>query len=374
MNTNGIVFQDSATVPGRRNASSWEAAGAATFAAPGDPIPSFPSHSVPVFAEDTGDNNALLRMCPCVKAIVCHIFGLQDDSNDVDVEPITGGLSNFLFKASSQHTARLSRPVLVRVFGPLALDRERENKIFCKFAAAGIGPLLLATFRNGRLEEFLDGYRTLEPEEFLGKSHGPVVAERLARLHSAELARVAEEVTGGPAQPGESEIWVQLEQWLEDALRRDFSKRPAQQRAKIRQVLAAVRVDLGKWKRFFGEISSATWQGRADRFWGRLRLCHNDLHGVRFSLAVSLSMCVHVCAYVRMCVHDVCALGSGRDTHTHTHTHTHTQTHTHTHTRTHTHTHTHKCCKQVVQEEFARHNRRLFVVIHVSSSFSLPPP
>ena len=255
-------------------------------------LPSFPSVSVPVFAEE--GSSVLLRMCPGVRAAVCVIFGLEDSSSHVAVEPVTGGLSNFLFKvAATPQNPRLSAPALVRVFGPLALDRDRENQMFTVVAAAGIGPRLLATFANGRVEEFLQGFCTLEPEEFLGRTCGPVVAERLARLHSLELARAAEEAAGSVlVQQGESAIWPQLEQWLEDALRRDFPQRKAQQRAEIQQVLAAVKVDLCRWKALFSSTNDCRprgiTHGLADRFWGHLRLCHNDLHGIVLLLCLLL--------------------------------------------------------------------------------------
>ena len=67
---------------------------------------------------------------------------------------------------------------------------------------------------------------------------------------------------------------------------------PAQQRAEIQQVLAAVKVDLCRWKALFSSTiycrSRGITHGLADRFWGHLRLCHNDLHGIVLLLCLLL--------------------------------------------------------------------------------------
>ena len=194
-------------------------------AAANDAARSFPRLFVQVDAEDKG------AMCSSVKDTISQVVGCS--SAVLAVEPVTGGLSNYLFKVvDTQQTPSLPKPLLVRVFGPLAMDRERENRIFAVLAKEGIGPSLLATFGNGRVEEFLDEYHTLEPSEFLGERHGQAVAERLATLHSVEVARAAELSMGS-----ESAIWGQLEQWLEDASAADFSARPQDQQAQVQKIL-----------------------------------------------------------------------------------------------------------------------------------------
>jgi thiamine kinase-like enzyme len=236
-------------------------------AAANDAARSFPRLFVQVDAEDKG------AMCSSVKDTISQVVGCS--SAVLAVEPVTGGLSNYLFKVvDTQQTPSLPKPLLVRVFGPLAMDRERENRIFAVLAKEGIGPSLLATFGNGRVEEFLDEYHTLEPSEFLGERHGQAVAERLATLHSVEVARAAELSMGS-----ESAIWGQLERWLEDASAADFSARPQHQQARVQKILEALKADVHKWKQTF---SSPCWtlQGPSDSFWAQLRLCHNDLHGV----------------------------------------------------------------------------------------------
>ena len=189
-----------------------------------------------------------------------------------------GGLSNLLFKVAAEEPAgRLEKPVLVRVFGPLERDSEQENRIAAVLGKRGLGPLLLATFGNGRVEEFLEGHRTLAPSEFLDT---PKLAQKVAQLHALDLAAsvAGKDPHLHAGHRSEASIWVQIGKWLqgaEEALSSGkFSQRPAEQLAKLGEIFQEAKSDFDKWQRVFNRPAVDV----VDRVWAQIRLCHNDLH------------------------------------------------------------------------------------------------
>jgi thiamine kinase-like enzyme len=220
-----------------------------------------------------------------------------------------GGLSNYLFKVSvdeSAATEGLKEPVLVRVFGPLERDVERENGIAALLGERGIGPRLWATFANGRVEQYFDKHRTLEPSEFLGDGGGSI-AGRLAALHAPDLVLKVAGLDKGQHSDCASEaaIWAPLGAWIQGAdeaiVTGRFSQRPAQQQAKLRTVLHRVRRDVSRWRRAFRQPPPDV----ATRFWGQLRVCHNDLHVNNLLGPISGPMEVRFIDFEYACVNHV---------------------------------------------------------------------
>lgn len=185
---------------------------------------------------------------------------------DVAVTPVSGGITNALFKARAARAgppctppltratfAQLTPPpglgaVVLRVFGAnteLFVDRARElevrpgrhgppypespepPQVLLQLTACGFGAPVLATFANGRVEAWLEGARPLEPAELSDPALVPCVAAALRRLHGTPVA------APGGAVP---QLWPQLRQWLGWA--RELRLEPeARQRA-----LEAVRI------------------------------------------------------------------------------------------------------------------------------------
>ena len=246
------------------------------------------------------------------------MFALHDsDRQTVTAEVVAGGLSNWLFKVTAspspiasstlaapmtranclseqrlltfpEHPLLLARrraadmlgkPVLVRVFGPLALDRETENTVCAQVFLSGIGPRVLATFANGRVEEFLEGFRTLEPHEFLGDVHGRAVAHCLAQLHSKPLLRAIGSGGGadtGGGDMGADSIWKRVERWINIALTKGIRVVDVGRAGEVKSVLMTVRQHVHKWQECLQNMARSG--DCACRFWAQVRLCHNDLH------------------------------------------------------------------------------------------------
>lgn len=77
------------------------------------------------------------------------------------------------------------RSFLARVFGSnpaLAFDRDAENRLYAKLSGEGLAPRLVATFANGRIEEWVEG-RPATVSECRTSSVSRQVAAQLARLH-----------------------------------------------------------------------------------------------------------------------------------------------------------------------------------------------
>ncbi|PSC74786.1 Replication A 70 kDa DNA-binding subunit isoform A [Micractinium conductrix] len=82
---------------------------------------------------------------------------------------VGGGISNVLFKVTADAIVS-PRAVVFRIYGDNTeqfIDRQRELQVMALVHARGFGPRVLATFSNGRIEEWLEGMRALQPEELL---------------------------------------------------------------------------------------------------------------------------------------------------------------------------------------------------------------
>ncbi len=76
-------------------------------------------------------------------------------------------------------------PVIIRICGGYsrhAVNGFVENAVFSALSDAGIGPKLLVKFANGRVEEFLCGYKAIQGAEKM-KQVMPCIAKALARFH-----------------------------------------------------------------------------------------------------------------------------------------------------------------------------------------------
>jgi len=131
----------------------------------------------------------------------------------VEVKPITGGITNMLYRVGPRDVEELSDdvpypPVLARVFGEAGdavCDRIAENKITAELGKIGFGPRVHAEFGNGRLEQWLIGRRPLEPLELVQVEPVDLVslnARRLAEMHEI------------PSISSNLELWSQLREWI----------------------------------------------------------------------------------------------------------------------------------------------------------------
>ena len=118
-----------------------------------------------------------------VRRVVPAWSGVKDD--EVSVAPLTGGITNVLFKLYG----RGAEPpeLIVRLFGlgtSLLIDREQENIVLSGMSRLDVGsPTFFGLFENGRIEGYLAA-RAVTPQELHDARIFPRVAAALGKLHS----------------------------------------------------------------------------------------------------------------------------------------------------------------------------------------------
>lgn len=120
----------------------------------------------------------------------------------LQVNAIGGGITNKLYHIK---TAAGVESVVFRRFGDnteVFIDREIECSNTLQLNVYGFGARLLATFANGRIESFLDGY-TMEPADMRHPLMVPRIAKRLAEFHSCKIQTKDQE-------PG---LWTTIQAW-----------------------------------------------------------------------------------------------------------------------------------------------------------------
>lgn len=104
------------------------------------------------------------------------------------VNRISGALTNSIYKIEyKDHQQNLHLPaLLLRVYGKNVdslIDRELELEILIKLSAKKIGPKLLGIFTNGRFEQFLEGFITLNKDQIKDDVLSQILGRRMKDLH-----------------------------------------------------------------------------------------------------------------------------------------------------------------------------------------------
>ena len=203
----------------------------------------------------------------------------QVPKEDINLEIITGGLTNILYKATIKGDYD-GNVLLVRIFGQSdgLHDRVVENEVYKELSAAGVSPRLIGVFRWGRLEEYLTKNLPLKS----GTDMVSITEERdcvhlignaLANLHRTKLTLV-------PARCS-ADIFAVLEKWLKLATKygptiRSSSRCPQFSPPSIESFAAEIAfVHAEVRERLLthpGVKSSPTCNSLLSRV-----LCHNDL-------------------------------------------------------------------------------------------------
>lgn len=121
--------------------------------------------------------------------VVQHIvpaWGMSVQGEEaVRIEPLTGGITNVLFKLTPVSPG--PPIVIVRLFGEgteLFVDRDIENVVFSELSRLEMGsPIFYGLFENGRVEGYLEA-RAVTPEEMHDPRIYRRIASAVARLHS----------------------------------------------------------------------------------------------------------------------------------------------------------------------------------------------
>ncbi|KAL7754379.1 hypothetical protein RI367_000360 [Sorochytrium milnesiophthora] len=117
------------------------------------------------------------------------------NSDDISLERISGAMTNCIYvvhgppvakKSATGSTVTAERRLLLRIYG-VGMEEfiERDREIFClrRLSEQGYGPQLLATFSNGRFEEFLD-CTTLTRRDIRDAQTSRGIAKQLFKLHN----------------------------------------------------------------------------------------------------------------------------------------------------------------------------------------------
>jgi thiamine kinase-like enzyme len=98
---------------------------------------------------------------------------------------IVSGITNEIRKVTPEGG---SSAMLVRCYGAAGMiDRDIETATFEALAEWLGRPGYLGRFANGRVEEWLDGYRVLTLHELSSPQFAPSIARAMARLHNFKL-------------------------------------------------------------------------------------------------------------------------------------------------------------------------------------------
>ncbi|KAL6452771.1 CKI1 Choline kinase [Candida maltosa Xu316] len=128
------------------------------------------------------------------------------------VNRISGALTNSIYKLEYVDQENNKLPaLLLRVYGKNVdelIDRDNELSILIKLSQKRIGPRLLGIFSNGRFEQFLDGFVTLNKLQIRDEVISQILGRRMKDLHYK--IELDEQSDLGP-QPT---CWKLIEKWL----------------------------------------------------------------------------------------------------------------------------------------------------------------
>ena len=190
-------------------------------------------------------------------------------AESLQVTQIQGGITNRLYCVSlSGSTAVDTKPVLVRVYGEgsdLFIDRRMDEAVFREltvYPSGTFGVKLLATLKDGRIEEFFDGCRTLEPHDMAMPELSAVIAATLCEMHHLDVRTCKGE--NGEKRPV---LLEKLRQWYHTASTVTFEEDISKQE----QLDALNLIRIGQ------EIEQTLDQQVASKISSPVVFCHNDL-------------------------------------------------------------------------------------------------
>lgn len=185
----------------------------------------------------------------------------MESAGDIDVVRLSGALTNAVYEVTppknvhpeGDNTTRMipqkplqyvlnsshcslsnrSRKLLLRIYGPQAdhlIDRDNELLILRRLRRKNIGPRVLGTFNNGRLEEYFDAH-PLTPRDLRIPETSKHIAKRMRELHEC-IELLPEEREGGPMVLKNWDKWVdrceQVTNWLDKEVQSQHNEIKAQ--------------------------------------------------------------------------------------------------------------------------------------------------
>lgn len=142
----------------------------------------------------------------------------------IHVNRISGALTNSIYKIEYKDDKIKIPSLLLRVYGKNVddiIDRDLELQVLVKLSMKHIGPKLLGIFSNGRFEQFLEGFVTLQKEQIKDQVLSQMIGRRMKDLHyKIELER--RDYLGNTPM-----CWKLIDKWLniyETNLRDNFKQ------------------------------------------------------------------------------------------------------------------------------------------------------
>ncbi|KAI9298580.1 kinase-like protein [Neoconidiobolus thromboides FSU 785] len=124
---------------------------------------------------------------------------------------LSGAMTNCIYVVENTNPLIYKGPnkVLLRIYGvgvETFIEREKEITWLSKLSICKVGPRLLGTFHNGRLEEYLDS-DTLTHYDIIDPNVSIHIAKRMSDLHNIALRYP-------PPKGTVAEIWKNIYKWL----------------------------------------------------------------------------------------------------------------------------------------------------------------
>ncbi|KAI9284543.1 kinase-like domain-containing protein [Umbelopsis sp. AD052] len=172
---------------------------------------------------------------------------------------VSGALTNAVFFVTSIHGK-----ILLRIYGvgvDEILHRDREIVWLKLLSQMNIGPQLLGTFANGRLEQFLDSATLTHPE-----ISDPVISETIAN-RLGELHSIVDSFPPTKSERESPEIWYNVDKWYPMAMRvvTEIYKRKPESREGLRSFgIMQLDTEIKDLKEILNKLNS------------EIVFCHND--------------------------------------------------------------------------------------------------
>ncbi|KAI2470118.1 kinase-like protein [Annulohypoxylon bovei var. microspora] len=140
-----------------------------------------------------------------------------DNGENIDVSRLSGALTNAVYVVSppddvvikGEGGKRAPAKLLLRIYGPQAdhiIDRENELNVLRRLAKKKIGPRVLATFTNGRFEQYLNA-EPLTSADLRDPDTSKQIAKRMRELHDG-IELLDKEVHSGPMVLKNWDTWL----------------------------------------------------------------------------------------------------------------------------------------------------------------------
>eukprot|EP00494_Astrolonche_serrata_P029921 UN30188 len=143
----------------------------------------------------------------------------------------------------------------------------------------GLSPKLYGRFINGRIEEFMNNSRSLEPEEMTKSEFSNLIAPAFSKFHQCDLTRIIKKTPT---------LWDDIDRFYDTAVKTEFKDEKKlelkkkcnldetkKQIAWLKTVLPSPKNDHGTSKEFIKGANETTL--KAQKLMFETVACHNDL-------------------------------------------------------------------------------------------------